>query len=132
MQDDARQHVIWLQRFIDPELFPNDIIADYFIKLAPLGYKTIYWLGAKLGIAPAIFAKILPAILGLITTLYIYHFSYNIIPSESCAFFSSLFINQLMWLNDDLISATPRAFLYPIFAAFLYYLSQKEIFFWCL
>ena len=52
VQDDARQHVVWLQRFIDPELFPNDLIADYFMSLAPMGYKTVYWLTAKVGIEP--------------------------------------------------------------------------------
>jgi hypothetical protein len=127
IQDDARQHVVWLQRYIDSELFPNDIIADYFVNLAPLGYKSFYWLFAKLGIEPIVLAKILPACLGLVTTIYIYWFSLAIIPLPSCAFLSSLFINQSMWLNDDLISATPRAFLYPLFAAFLYYLAQEQI-----
>ncbi|GAB4540249.1 MAG: hypothetical protein Tsb0014_31310 [Pleurocapsa sp.] len=127
VQDDARQHVVWLQRYIDSELFPNDIIADYFVNLAPLGYKSFYWLFARLGIEPIVLAKILPTFLGLTTTIYIYWFSLAIIPLPSCAFLSSLFINQLMWLNDDLISATPRAFLYPLFAAFLYYLTQEKI-----
>ena len=127
VQDDARQHVVWLQRFIDAELFPNDIIADYFTQLAPIGYKTFYWLGAQLGIEPIALAKILPVFLGLITSTYIYWFSLAIIPVPLCGFFSSLFITQLMWLNDDLISATPRAFLYPLFAAFLYYLSQNKL-----
>ncbi|MEM9276375.1 MAG: hypothetical protein AAGA80_26000, partial [Cyanobacteria bacterium P01_F01_bin.143] len=39
----------------------------------------------------------------------------------------SLFINQLIWLNDDLVSATPRAFVYPLFAAFLYYLAKNRL-----
>ncbi len=28
VQDDARQHVFWMERFLDSELFPNDLIAD--------------------------------------------------------------------------------------------------------
>jgi len=28
VQDDARQHVFWMQRFFDPGLFPKDLIAD--------------------------------------------------------------------------------------------------------
>ncbi|MGK7908840.1 MAG: hypothetical protein AB4040_16650, partial [Synechococcus sp.] len=35
IQDDARQHVFWMQRFIDPELFPSDPIADYYQSVAP-------------------------------------------------------------------------------------------------
>ncbi len=125
VQDDARQHVVWLQRFIDPELFPQDIIADYFQGLAPLGYKTLYFVAAKVGIEPILLAKIVPPISGIITTVYIYLFTIKIVPNNICGFLSSLFINQLIWLNDDLVSATPRAFVYPLFAVFLYYLARK-------
>lgn len=129
IQDDARQHIVWLQRFSDPQLFPQDLIADYFQSLAPIGYKTLYWLFAKIGIEPLFLAKILPPVLGLLTTIYIYLFSYQILPVASSAFISSLLVNQLIWLNDDLVSATPRAFVYPLLAAFLYYLAQEKIFY---
>jgi hypothetical protein len=36
VQDDARQHVFWMMRFIDPALFPNDIIANLLPLLASL------------------------------------------------------------------------------------------------
>ena len=125
VQDDARQHVVWLQRFSDPELFPHDIIADYFQGLAPVGYKTLYFLAAKVGIEPILLAKILPPILGILTTIYVYLFTLKILPIPITGCLSSLLINQLIWLNDDLVSATPRAFIYPLFAAFLYYLSTN-------
>ena len=50
VQDDVRQHVFWMQRFLDPELFPNDLIADYFASVAQPGYKVVYQLGAGTGI----------------------------------------------------------------------------------
>ncbi|MGB5715096.1 MAG: hypothetical protein WBM44_29770 [Waterburya sp.] len=127
VQDDARQHVVWLQRFIDPELFPNDLIADYFQNLAPLGFASLYLLVAKVGIEPILFAKILPPILAILTTVYIYLFTLKILPLPIAACLSSLLINQLIWLNDDLVSATPRGFIYPLFAAFLYYLSKNHL-----
>ncbi|MGJ3254530.1 MAG: hypothetical protein ACFE0J_25860, partial [Elainellaceae cyanobacterium] len=37
VQDDARQHVFWMQRFLNPDLFPDDLIADYFQSVAPAG-----------------------------------------------------------------------------------------------
>jgi hypothetical protein len=37
IDSDARQHVFWMQRFLDPELFPNDWIADYHEFVAPAG-----------------------------------------------------------------------------------------------
>jgi hypothetical protein len=127
VQDDVRQHVVWLQRFVDPQLFPNDLIADYFTSLAPVGYKFFYWMMAKLGIEPVILAKILPLFLALIATIYIYKLSLKIFPIPASAFLTCWLFNQLMWLNDDLISATPRAFVYPFFAAFLYYSIERSL-----
>ncbi|WP_083602310.1 hypothetical protein [Hydrococcus rivularis] len=127
IQDDVRQHVVWLQRFVDPQLFPNDLIADYFQTLAPVGYKFFYWSMAKLGIESILLAKILPLVLGSIATVYLFFFSLKIFPIPSGAFLISLLFNQVIWNNDDLISATPRAFVYPFFAAFLYYLVQRSL-----
>lgn len=126
VQDDARQHVVWLEKFSNPQLFNNDLIADYYLSLAPLGYKGLYWLVAKLGCQPLIFAKILPLILGLIASLYIFLFSFKILPLPFSAFLCTLFFNQLIWNEDDLISATPRAFIYPLFALFLYYFTRQK------
>lgn len=127
VQDDARQHVVWLQRFVDPELFPHDLIANYFIGLAPIGFKSLYLIAAKVGLEPILFAKILPPILAIVTTVYLYLFTLKILPVPIAGFISSLLINQLIWLNDDLVSATPRAFIYPLFAAFLYYLAVDAL-----
>jgi hypothetical protein len=127
VQDDARQHIVWLQRFIDPQLFPNDLIADYFQAVAPVGYKFLYWLAAKLGIAPMLFAKFLPTVLAIVATVYLFLLFLEILPIPAAAFLATLIFNQNIWLRDDLISATPRAFVYPFFAAFLYYLVKRSL-----
>jgi hypothetical protein len=127
VQDDTRQHVVWLQRFIDADLFPHDLIADYFSGLAPIGFKFTYLFAAKLGCEPILLAKLLPPVLAIMTTIYLYLFTLQILPIAWAGFISSLLINQLIWLNDDLVSATPRAFVYPLFAAFLYYLSLDSL-----
>ncbi|GFE68910.1 hypothetical protein [Chroococcus sp. FPU101] len=127
VQDDARQHIIWFQQFIDSELFKNDLIFNYFQSVAPTGYKLFYWLGAKLGISPMLLAKIIPVFLAMITTSYFYKFSLIILPIPFSAFLSTLILNINIWLKDDLVSGTPRAFVYPIFAAFLYYLVRRSL-----
>jgi hypothetical protein len=128
IQDDARQHLVWLQRLVEPELFKDDLIINYFESVAPIGYKFFYWFWVQLGIAPIELAKILPLILAIITTIYIYKFTLQIFPLPVAGFWSSLFVNQLIWLNDDLVSASPRAFIYPLFSAFLYYLIKERFF----
>ncbi len=128
IQDDARQHVFWMQRFLDPELFPQDLIADYLQSLAPWGYTKFYEFLAFLGINPLIASKVLPLILGLITTGYCFAVSLQLLPIPAVGLITTLILNQALWIEDDLVSATPRAFVYPIFFAFLYYLLQKSLF----
>ncbi|WP_219907573.1 hypothetical protein [Aphanothece hegewaldii] len=112
---------------IDPELFKNDLISNYFHSVAPIGYKFSYWLGAKSGISPLILAKIIPIFLAIITTLYLFRFFLEILPISFGAFLATLILNINIWLKDDLVSGTPRAFVYPIFAAFLYYLVKRSL-----
>jgi len=126
VQDDARQHVFWMLRFIDPTLFPNDLIADYFQSVAPAGYSNLYRVASWLGIHPFVFNKSLPLVLDLITTSYCFLFCLTLFPVPFAGFLSCLFLNQYLWLRDDLVSATPTAFVYPLLMAFLYYLVKRS------
>lgn len=129
VQDDARQHVFWMQRFIDPGLFPHDLIADYFQSVSPLGYKSLYQVVAALGVDPLFFNKLLPLFLGIVTTVYCFKLCLQIFPVSFAGFISSLLLNQNLWMVDDLSSGTPRAFFYPLFLAFLYYLLKRSFWF---
>ncbi|HBE17411.1 MAG TPA: hypothetical protein DEG17_04110 [Cyanobacteria bacterium UBA11149] len=126
IQDDARQHVFWMERFIDKDVFPHDLIADYFQSIAPPGYGAIYQLMASLKIHPIFLSKILPPILGVIATVYCFGCVIQIFPVPVAGFIATLLLNQNLWMKDDLASGTPRAFLYPLFLAFLYYLIQDS------
>lgn len=127
VQDDAQQHVFWMRRFIDPELFPNDLIADYFQSVAQPGYKAIYQLAATIGIDPMVFNKLLPIVLGLIATGYCFGICLQLLPVPAAGFVSTLLLNQSLWLKDDLVSGTARAFIYPLFLAFVYYLLRRSL-----
>jgi len=125
VQDDARQYVFWLQRLVDQTLLPNDLIANYYQSVSPPGYVAIYWLMAKFGIYPLLLSKLLPIILGLVTTFYTFSLCMQMFPLPVTAFISTWLLNVSLWMKDDLISATPRAFLYFLFTAFLYYLLRR-------
>ncbi|MBC6419901.1 MAG: hypothetical protein GDA44_14635 [Prochloron sp. SP5CPC1] len=126
VQDDARQHIFWMQRYLDPDLFPGDLIADYFQAVAPMGYAGLYKVMAALGIEPDFFSKILPLFLGLITAGYCFVLSLEIFPIPLSAFISSILFSQSLWCSNELSSGTPRAFLYPLLLAFLYYLLRQS------
>lgn len=125
-QDDARQFVFWMQRFVDSELLPNDLMADYYQSITPPGFAAFYWLMAKLGIAPLLLSKLLPIVLGLVTTVYVFGVAIEIFPVPSAAFLGTLLLNHSIWMRNDVSSATPKAFAYPLFAAFLYYLLRRR------
>lgn len=127
IQDDARQHVFWMRRFLDPALFPNDLMADYFQSVAPWGYATFYRLFAWVGIDPVTLSKVLPLFLGLLVTGFCFGVAMQILPLPIAGFTAATLLNQNLWMRDDLSSATPGAFFYPIFLAFLYYLLRRAL-----
>ena len=127
VQDDARQHVFWMARYLDPELFPNDLIADYFQSVAPFGYTSLYKLASSLGIDPFVFNKVIPVGLRLVITYYFFLLCREIFPLAVGCGISTLLFNHNLWLKDDIVSATPRAFLYPFFIAFLYYFTKQSL-----
>ncbi len=121
LADDVREHVFWMFRYLDPGLFPNDPIADYFESLAPKGDAFLYWSLVKLGIDPLLASKCIPSVLSLIATGYFFGLVRRVFHSRAAATLGAILFAQCLWLNSDLASATPRAFFYPFFAAFLYY-----------
>ncbi len=127
VQDDARQHVFWMRRYLDPGLFPNDLIADYYQSIAPWGYAVVYRLFTLGGLDPILVSKILPLPLGLIATGYCFGVSLQLLPVPAAGFVATVLLNQNLWMEDDLVSGTARAFLYPLFLAFLYYLLRRAL-----
>ncbi len=128
VHDDARQHLFWMRRFLDPTLFPNDLIADYFQSLSPWGFQLFYRAFALVGVDPLALANVVPLGLGLGCTVYAFRVCLQILPMPFAGFLTAILLNQMLWTHDDLASATPRAFMPLLFLAFLYYLLQRR--FW--
>ena len=123
---DARQYIFWMQRFNDPELFPNDLIADFFQSVTPAGFTTLYYALNHLGIEPLLLSKLLPPILGVVSTLYCFGICMQIFPVPFAGFLSTLLLNQTLWMDARIVDGVPRNFVYPFFLAFLYYFLQRS------
>ncbi|PHM08437.1 hypothetical protein [Nostoc sp. 'Peltigera malacea cyanobiont' DB3992] len=126
VSDDAREYISWIYRYFNPDLFPGDLIADYFQSVTPIGYGIVYKIIAALNIDPILFGKIFPLVLGIITTSYCFVVCMEILPVPMAGFLASLLLNQSLCLYDDLFSATPRDFIYPLVLAFIYYLIRSS------
>jgi hypothetical protein len=124
--DDVRQHVFWMFRFIDPRLFPNDPVADYFQSIAPPGFAALYRFLAAFGIDPLLASKLIPFGLGLLTAAYFFGAALRILRYPATAALATILVCQCLWLSSDLCSATPRAFFYPLFCAFLYHQGRNH------
>ena len=127
IQDDVRQHIFWMQQFSDRDLFSGDLIANYFRSVAPWGFTTLYKLISGLGIDVIFFNKLSPLFIGIATSIYCFFVSFKIFPVPLAGFISSLLLDQNLWMLDDLSSGTPRAFIYPLFLGFIYYLLSEKI-----
>ncbi len=127
IQDDARQYLFWMQQFQDPQLFQTDLIASYFQTVTPWGYSSLYKVISHLGIDIFFFNKISTLLLGIATTIYTFLVCVEIFPVPLAGFLSSLLLNQNLWMVDDLSSGTPRAFIYVLLLAFIYYLLKNKI-----
>ena len=119
VQDDALQHVFWMLRYRDPELFRDDLFADYFQSVAPVGYVAIYRMLA-LAVDPLLASKLLPPLLGCATAVFTFLLVRHLHPSPAAAFLAAVLHSWYVWQYDDLPSATPRSFLLPMLTALLW------------
>ncbi len=127
IQDDARQHVFWMWRYVDPMMFPDDLMADYFQSVAPIGYKALYRFGSLIGINPFLFNKLLPPFICLAGTVYTFYLALAIIPVPLVAFVNTVILNQSLWMWDEVASGTPKGFSVLLVIVFLVYVARRNI-----
>jgi hypothetical protein len=125
LQDDVLRHVFWMERFRDPSLFRNDLIADYYASVAPPGFVALYWTLSPL-VDPLLLSKLLPTLLGLVLAVGLFKFVEALQPSPAAAFLATTLSSWYAWQYNDLPSATPRAFLLPLLALLLWALATAR------
>ena len=127
--DDARQHVYWTARFIDPGLFPNDLLTDFISSklFDPIGYQLLYKFGTHLA-GPLLFSQVLTLVLLLVSLWFLEMLlSSEVVSSAGGRFFCGLLF--LFFSLYTYSGGLPRTFAYPLLLGFLV-LLQKGMFNW--
>ncbi|MGB3532939.1 MAG: hypothetical protein WBA13_05420 [Microcoleaceae cyanobacterium] len=126
VQDDARKHIFWMYRFLNYNVFPNDLIADFFQSVEPIGLKIVYRFFTMFNLDPIVVNKCLPLGLGIIMTYYGFGICFNIFPIPVAAFITVTLFNQSIWMKDIFVAAIASSFSYPLFLGFLYYFLTQS------
>ena len=121
---DVAQHIFWMYRFADSELFANDLLTEYAAYIQPWGFAVVYRLLAYFA-DPLIVSKIVPIVLFTLSTVYLFLLVRNVAGGYAGLIAASAF----MIFPDFMLVMSggySRAFGYPLVLAFLYYLSKRS------
>lgn len=131
--DDLRALVPWFYSSQDPELFQNDLTADYALSLLPLGYKALFRV-VSTTLDPQIFAELLPFVLAFCTLYFAYAIGYVVTHGSQVGGIANiglfLFGATIGFPNFMQIfgGATPRAFGSPILLFGIWALFSRNLY----
>ncbi|MFH0959861.1 MAG: hypothetical protein V1897_14285 [Pseudomonadota bacterium] len=126
VNDDVRQQLFWMERWQDPELFQNDFLANYSEAYVPVGVKAIYRLGS-LWFNPLQFSKVLTAILFVFTAVLWFVWG-RLFGDNLTAFVVVLVYFLFTGFQTNMAGGLSRGFVFPLLIAYLYFISQGDIF----
>lgn len=126
INDDMRNQIYWMARLVEPNLFPNDLIASYFTqpKLVSPILEALYRLSSNY-VDPLLISQILPFFLVVISTFFLFKVS-ELSFGYKYAFWVCYGFNLMIWMMNDLSGGLPRAFFYPLFFLFLWMLIKRN------
>jgi hypothetical protein len=124
IMDDVRQQVYWMQRWLDPALFPGDLLSRYAQDYVPWGVQFVYYLGSFI-VNPVQFTKVVALILYVAAMGFIYGFAkglrddFTAVAIVCVCFFFPGFMTKIS-------GGLSQGFAYPFLAAYLYFSSTDK------
>jgi hypothetical protein len=119
VNDDVRQQLYWMARWLDPALFPSDLLGDYAAAYVPPGLKVLYFAAAKgLGLGPVLFSKLLTG--GLFVALALAFFGLGVrLEGRVLGFACAAMAWTLPFFLKNISGGLSRSFAAPLLALFL-------------
>ncbi len=126
INDDVRNQIYWMAKFINPNYFANDYIASYLTQpslISPV-FSVIYRLGSYFA-DPKQISQLLPFPIILVTTYFLFKFS-ELHRDSRYAFWVCFCFNLYIWAMKFIAGGLPRSSFYLLFFMFLYLLSSRK------
>jgi hypothetical protein len=129
LNGDAQQQIFPFFRYLEPNSFRGDYIADYYLSSYPLGYRVLYALPAWLGVDPTRVSRALPHALWLCTALGVGAVAHRLGGKLAAFCAMALVLGSNLYLNR-IQGGLPRSFGFPIVALALVGLAYARVG-WC-
>lgn len=124
---DARQFLSWMGRWDDPSILRGDLVADYWESVSPWFYRAVFHAAWWIGIAPAVFVKLLPALLYPLVALFAFRLLRAIGAEPLVACLTAALILYYFTQDDSMVNGSPRAFWPMLLLAVLDGLARMRI-----
>jgi len=126
INNDVRNQIYWMAKFINPNYFNADYIASYFCQpsmISPV-FSLIYQIGSLIA-DPKQVSQFLPFPIILITTYYLFKFT-ALHKDSRYAFWICACFNLYSWTMKFTAGGLPRSSFYLLLFMFLYYYSARK------
>ncbi len=118
INDDVRQQIFWMARWLDPALYPPDLLGDYAAAYVPPALRALYFAAAKgVGLDPILFSKLLTG--GLFVALALAFFGLGTaMEGRRLGFFCVAMACCLPYFLKNISGGLSRSFAPPLLALF--------------
>lgn len=119
INDDVRQQIFWMARWLDPTLYPPDLLGDYAAAYVPAGVKALYFLAAKgAGCDPIFFSKVLSGALFTVLALCLYAIG-RTLEGRALGFTCAAMAWLMPFFLKNISGGLSRSFAAPLLALFV-------------
>jgi hypothetical protein len=119
---DVPAQIYWMQRFREPNLFPDDLLTDFAVQMhGQWGFVLLYRIAA-LAANPVTVSRFIPIVLMAVFAWYVYRFVRHFSTTFAGLLTAGIAVMMPTYL-EVMSGGHQRAFALPLLAAFMYYLS---------
>ena len=119
INDDVRQQIFWMARWLDPALYPSDLLTRYAAAYVPAGVKALYFLTAKgAGLDPILFSKLLTGGLFLVLALAFFGIG-SVFEGRVLGYGCAAMAWLMPFFMKNISGGLSRSFAAPLLALFL-------------